>query len=89
MEIDQNILIPHADERFKTLINLLHLCTKDKTQQKTLHGIFRNYQSVFYFKNESLSINKLYKQDIKINDNTPVYIRSYRLPHTDMNTINT
>lgn len=50
--------------------------------------IFEDYQDIFHLEGETLTANNSYTQDLKVSDNTPVYIKHYRLPHTQYDEIN-
>lgn len=41
-----------------------------------------HYTDIFALPDEKLSVNNFYKQNIRLNDNTPIYKRNYRVPHT-------
>jgi len=52
--------------QFKEILN--ELCTK--------------YTDIFGKESESISTNNFYKQKIRMKDDEPVYIKNYRVPHS-------
>ena len=50
-----------------------------KTELTTLCS---NYADIFGLETETISTNNFYKQQLRLNDNTPTYIKSYRIPHS-------
>lgn len=65
-------------ELIKTNISLIPENTKDK-----LMKLVDEYSDVFYnsFSNDRLTVNNFYKQELRLNDPTPVYVRNYKIPH--------
>lgn len=75
-------------ERYERLLKELKLENLDKQAQKSLLDIFKEYSDVFHLHGDKLTINNFYKQKIKVEDKTPVYIKNYRLPESQMEEIN-
>lgn len=46
------------------------------------------YSDVFALENEKLSTNNFYKQKLRVQDDIPIYVKNYRLPHSQKVEIN-
>lgn len=47
------------------------------------------FSDIFAMPDDQMSINNFYEQTIRTNDNEPVYVKNYRLPHSQKQEINT
>ena len=54
-----------------------------------MKDIINKYQNIYHLKEEKLTVNNFYNQDILLIDNSPVYIKNYRLPHSQFDDIET
>ena len=50
--------------------------------------ICKEFEDIFYFKGDILSVNNFYKQSIPLQDKQPVYIKNYRLPNGQLEEVN-
>lgn len=78
----------HASDRLGTLLKILDIGGSDPHAEKSLREIFKEFQDVFHLPGEELSVNNFYTQQIQTTDSTPVYIKNYRLPQTQVEEIN-
>lgn len=46
------------------------------------------FSDIFHVEGDTPTTNNFYKQKLTVNDNTPVYIKNYRLPHVQKEEIN-
>lgn len=70
-----------STDRKETVMNILRP-NFPKISPTKLETLCKNYTDIFALDDEKLSVNNFYKQKITLQDNTPVYIKNYRLPHT-------
>lgn len=47
-----------------------------------LEKLCKEYTDIFALETDKISANNFYKQKFKLTDDTPVYIKNYRIPHT-------
>lgn len=85
--INQKIKIILTKHVFTKLIKILNLDSDDKIARDSLYKIFEQFPDIFYIEGETLSTNNFYTQHLSINDETPVYIKNYRLPQTQLEEI--
>jgi hypothetical protein len=70
-------------DRVEKLLNLLNTDNLNKEENMSVQKICAKYFDVFYLENDPLTVTNMYKQSIKLQNNaTPVYIKPYRLPHS-------
>jgi len=50
--------------------------------KEILKELCTKYTDIFGTESESISTNKFYKQKIRMKDGEPVYIKNYRIPHS-------
>ena len=74
--------------RFEKLLEALKMDINDNKAKEDLCKIFRDYQHIFHLEGEQLTANNFYSQHIQVSDKTPVYIKNYRLPHSQYDEIN-
>lgn len=70
----------HSEQRFQKLMSELNIDSDDENAKRELIDILKEYQSIFHLDGEHLTTNNFYSQTIQLNDNSPVYIKNYRLP---------
>ena len=46
-----------------------------------LKDLCTKYTDIFGLETESITTNNFYKQDLRVKDKDPVYIKNYRIPH--------
>lgn len=56
--------------------------------KEPLTQLCTDYADIFHLDSDKLTTNNFYKQQIKLTDNTPVYIKNYRMPHAQKDEIN-
>ncbi len=56
--------------------------------QKKLEHVLKNYSDVFALDTDKLSTNNFYTQKLKLSDNTPIYVKNYRLPESQKSELN-
>ena len=77
----------NKNDRYKKLLEELELDFVDKTMEKSLLDIFKEYSDVFHLNGDKLTANNFYEQKIAIDNSNPTYIKNYRLPHAQMDEI--
>ncbi len=65
--------------RLKNELKLENLTPEMKTK---IEEICLDFEDIFYLKGDNLTTNNFYKQSINVVDNTPVFVKNYRLPHS-------
>lgn len=77
----------YSTERINKLKDVL---TKQmpSTIQNELIQLCESYADIFALKDDKMSINNFYEQKLRLIDQTPVYIKNYRLAHTQKEEIN-
>lgn len=70
-------------EAIKILQKNFPLFVKEK-----LTDLCSNFQDIFALETDILSVNNFYKQKLRLNDDTPVYIKNYRIPQSHKEEIN-
>lgn len=78
----------YSEQRFNKLVKNLVLDGIDENAKQSVIDICKLYQDIFLLENEPITANNFYKQKILINDENPVYIKNYRLPHSQIEEIN-
>lgn len=56
--------------------------------EKSLTELCTEFKDIFALETDKISTNNFYKQKLKINDDNPVYIKNYRIPHSQKDEIN-
>lgn len=54
----------------------------DITNRLELKKLCYQYNDIFALKNDTMTVNNFYKQKLRIKDDTPVFIKNYRLPYS-------
>ena len=52
-----------------------------------MYDIIEEYNDIFYLEGDNLSANNFHTQHLNLTDKTPVYIKNYRLPQTQIEEI--
>lgn len=71
----------NTDERTDELINLLQKSTPNDFRNE-IGDLCKEFTDIFSLESDKMTINNFYEQKLRLNDNTPVYIKNYRLPQT-------
>ena len=71
---------PNQFNREQTCISELNLNNTPTYAQDKLKNLCQKYNDIFALQNDMLTANNFYKQKIHLNDQTPVYIKNYRMP---------
>ena len=70
----------NCDRQEIILTELLKNCPLQYREH--LRKLCREYTDVFALDTDSVTYNNFYKQKLRLKDNSPVYIKNYRVPHT-------
>lgn len=88
-KIINNISKPSpSEDRLHKIMQQLKLPNLGDHTKQTIIDICKKYQDIFHLEGESLTKNNFYRQTISMVDQNPVYIKNYRLPHTQIEEIN-
>ena len=68
-------------ERDTEILNKLSKNCASHAKDKLLN-LCKDYTDVFALETDKISFNNFYKQNLRVKDNIPVFIKNYRLPHT-------
>ena len=60
----------------------MNLDIPDGKAREQIEALISKYQDIFHLENEPLPCNNFYTQHICLQDKTPVFIKNYRLPHS-------
>lgn len=52
-----------------------------------LKELCKTYSDIFYVEGDKMTTNNFYQQKLRIKDDSPVYVKNYRLPHSQKNEI--
>lgn len=74
-------------DRFSKLLQTLKIDNTDSKATDELINIFKDYQDIFHLEGDVLTANNFYTQHLNLTDETPVYIKNYRLPQTQVEEI--
>ena len=67
-------------KREATILNKLSKnCAKHMSEN--LMKLCKEYTDIFALETDKISYNNFYKQNLRLKDNTPTYVKNYRLPH--------
>lgn len=75
------------DERIVKLRSILETQMPDDVRSQ-LMPICEQYADIFSLKDDKMTVNNFYEQSFRLTDSSPVYIKNYRLPHTQREEIN-
>lgn len=73
--------------RLKKLLKVISKNVRPQYRNKLLN-LCEKYSDIFHVEGDTPSTNNFYEQKLRINDNTPVYVKNYRLPYTQKQEIN-
>lgn len=79
---------PENKDRLEALLNELYIGATDPYAISSITNICKEFNDIFHLSEEKLSVNNFYTQEIQTTDTSPVYIKNYRLPQTQMAEIN-
>ena len=71
-----------TNKRNKQLLQELQLTHIDPKNKTELEHLCIQYNDIFAIQDDYLTTNNFYKQEILLNDKSPVYIKNYRTPET-------
>lgn len=71
----------HNSDRVNKLKSILN-ATIPKHAPHRLLSLCEEYSDIFTVPGDKHTVNNFYKQELKLADNTPVYIKNYRYPHS-------
>lgn len=74
-------------ERSTELLNVLKKCYPEHIESD-FAPIIEKYSDIFKLPSDKASTNNFYTQSLNLRDNEPVYLKNYRLPHSQKNEIN-
>lgn len=81
----QNISV----NRVKQLFDMLKLTYLNNEEKNSIESLCAKFADIFHMPGDKLSVSNLYKQSIQVKPNTqPVYIKPYRLPHSQREEVN-
>ncbi|KAG7295451.1 hypothetical protein JYU34_021634 [Plutella xylostella] len=76
-------------DRVKELFSFLQLSHLNLEEQISIENLCAKYSDVFHLPKDKLTTTNLYSQSINLKPNsTPVFVKPYRLPHSQKNEIN-
>lgn len=70
----------NVEKRHQQLISELQLDQTPRELNSKVIELCKGYDDIFALKTDNLTSNNFYKQGIELIDNSPVYIKNYRLP---------
>lgn len=72
--------VENTDQRVKKLNNIFAKNTPHN-KLKLITTLCKNYTDIFTLETDKMTTNNFYEQKIRINDETPVYSKNYRIAH--------
>jgi Reverse transcriptase (RNA-dependent DNA polymerase)/RNase H-like domain found in reverse transcriptase/Integrase zinc binding domain/Retroviral aspartyl protease len=79
---------PYATQsRIERLMEEIKIHNIPNQEQKKIKNLCAEFHNTFYLTGDDLSTNNFYKQSITLIDNTPSYVKNYRLPHSQKSDI--
>lgn len=76
-----------GSSRLKKLLKTLSKNVKPQYKEKLLN-LCKEYADIFHVEGDKLTTNNFYEQKLRIKDDSPVYIKNYRNPHSMREEIN-
>lgn len=73
-----------SGNRIKLLENELNLDIPQDDARLSIWTLCKEFCDIFHLKDDFLPANNFYKQSIDFNKEKPVYIKNYRLPHSQL-----
>lgn len=78
--------IQKEKERKKKLIEEVTKNTPKQYEQKVA-SICAEFNDIFALESDKMTVNNFYTQKLKLNDDSPVYVKNYRLPYSQRDEI--
>lgn len=78
---------PKFDDRKSDLSQLLQKRIPAHARDKLL-PLCLEFSDIFHLEDDKPSVNNFYEQELRLQDNTPVYVKNYRLPQSQKMEIN-
>lgn len=76
-------------ERIDKVLDLIDTSALNKEEHLAIEKICAKYADVFHLDDDPVTVTNLYKQKLQLKDNAvPVYVKPYRLPHSQKTEIN-
>lgn len=75
------------EKRTKKVIDLISK-KESYTMGDKITKLCSEYADIFAMPDDKLSVNNFYEQNLRAKDNEPVFVKNYRLPHTQKQEIN-
>lgn len=79
---------PSEENRIEKLLAELNLSNMPNLEKVKLTQLCVKYNNLFALKTDKLTANNFYKQKINLNNPSPVYIKNYRTPQTQIDETN-
>lgn len=79
--------VKNDENRTETLLNIIREEAPEYCQDKLL-PLCSEYADVFALESDSMTVNNFYTQKLRMKDETPVYIKNYRMPHSQKEEVN-
>lgn len=78
-----------SEERYNELLKVLNLknLAFDENAKQSILNICKQYSDIFHLPGDALTVNNFYKENLICKDEKPVYIKNYRLPHAQLQEI--
>lgn len=70
------------------LLKELNISSMPDFVKPNMIALCQEFSDIFSLENDSLTTNNFYRQKLRLTDNTPVYIKNYRTPYSQVNEIN-
>lgn len=80
--------VKKSEERTKTLLSILKE-NMPKYAGDKLTLLCEEFADIFALETDQMTTNNFYKQTLRLNDKTPVYVKNYRIPKTQKTEIET
>lgn len=74
--------------RISKLLKELNFSNVPEYAKDSLFKICAEYNDIFHLSSDKLTCNNFYRQEIKTNNENPVYIKNYRIPQTQIPEVN-
>lgn len=79
--------VKRTKQRTKLLITELESHTPKQHRSKII-PLCREFNDIFAMEEDKLSVNNFYTQKFRVKDDTPVYVKNYRLPYSQREEVN-
>lgn len=81
-----NVVQANSEHRNKTVLSQLKKNFPELFKSQ-LENICSEYIDIFALESEPITVNNLYKQQLRLKDDEPVYTKNYRSPHSQVEEI--